>query len=53
VLRYIGEAEANGSKILLDGRSWANERAGFWVGPTIILHDSATDAAMQDGKESF
>jgi malonate-semialdehyde dehydrogenase (acetylating)/methylmalonate-semialdehyde dehydrogenase len=49
VLKYIDEAEANGAQILLDGRSWASSHPdGFWVGPTIILHNSATDPAMQD-----
>jgi acyl-CoA reductase-like NAD-dependent aldehyde dehydrogenase len=49
VIRYITEAEAAGSKILLDGRSWATSRSeGFWVGPTVILHSSSDDQAMQD-----
>jgi malonate-semialdehyde dehydrogenase (acetylating)/methylmalonate-semialdehyde dehydrogenase len=49
VLDYINEAEANGAKILLDGRSWATERAaGYWVGPTIILHSNVNDRAMKE-----
>lgn len=49
VLKYIDEAEAHGAQILLDGRSWATtHKDGFWVGPTIILHTSSDDAAMQD-----
>mmetsp|Transcript_20370 Transcript_20370/g.34104 ORF Transcript_20370/g.34104 Transcript_20370/m.34104 type:complete len:510 (-) Transcript_20370:3188-4717(-) len=49
VLDYINEAEAAGSEILLDGRSWATERTqGFWVGPTILLHSSAEDRAMKE-----
>jgi len=49
VLKYINEAEASGVKVLLDGRSWAKTRTeGFWVGPTVLLHNSASDPAMQD-----
>ena len=49
VIEYINEAEAAGCKILLDGRSWATERtAGYWVGPTIILHSNASDRAMKE-----
>ncbi|MED5464311.1 MAG: CoA-acylating methylmalonate-semialdehyde dehydrogenase [Myxococcota bacterium] len=35
---YINDAEAQGAKILVDGRSpnVANAEEGFWVGPTII-----------------
>jgi len=35
---YIGEAEANGAKILLDGRNTTvpGKEGGFYVGPTII-----------------
>ncbi len=35
---YIGEAEANGAKILLDGRNTtvSGKEGGFYVGPTII-----------------
>lgn len=47
-MKYIDDA-ANGSKILLDGRGWATANPqGNWVGPTIILHNSAEDAAMKD-----
>jgi malonate-semialdehyde dehydrogenase (acetylating) / methylmalonate-semialdehyde dehydrogenase len=51
IVRYINDAEnsTTGAKILLDGRSWGKTRPdGFWVGPTVILHKSAQDAAMQD-----
>lgn len=48
VLQYISEAEANGAKILLDGRSWASKEKGFWVGPTVILHNSKSDRALHD-----
>lgn len=48
VLSYINNAEKDGAKILLDGRSWASKENGYWVGPTIILHSSRTDAAICD-----
>lgn len=48
VLKYIDEAEASGVQVLVDGRSWASEVKGYWVGPTILLHANPTDAAMQD-----
>jgi malonate-semialdehyde dehydrogenase (acetylating)/methylmalonate-semialdehyde dehydrogenase len=49
VLSYINNAEASGARILLDGRSWATSHdKGFWIGPTVILHSSTQDAAMQD-----
>jgi malonate-semialdehyde dehydrogenase (acetylating)/methylmalonate-semialdehyde dehydrogenase len=36
--RYIGEAEAAGATVLLDGRNATvpGREAGFWVGPTIL-----------------
>jgi len=46
ILRYIKEAvERDGAEVLVDGRSWA-EKPGFWVGPTILKHKSAKDAAV-------
>jgi malonate-semialdehyde dehydrogenase (acetylating)/methylmalonate-semialdehyde dehydrogenase len=50
ILKYINEAEkVNGAKVLLDGRSWAAQRtAGFWVGPTILLHQNKRDPAVLD-----
>ncbi len=38
--RYIGEAEAAGATVLLDGRgaSVRGREGGFWVGPTILDH---------------
>lgn len=48
VLKYINEAEASGVKILCDGRKWAEDKSGFWVGPTIMLHTNPNDAALQD-----
>lgn len=48
ILKYINEAEEGGAKILLDGRSWAERSPGNWIGPTVILHNSADEPAMQD-----
>ena len=45
---YIAQAAAGGAKILLDGRGWGGDEAGWWVGPTIILHTCKDDAAMCD-----
>jgi malonate-semialdehyde dehydrogenase (acetylating)/methylmalonate-semialdehyde dehydrogenase len=38
--RYIGEAEAAGATLLLDGRNATvpGREGGFWVGPTILDH---------------
>ncbi|CAD7963782.1 unnamed protein product [Amoebophrya sp. A120] len=48
ILRYINEAESrDGAKVLVDGRSW-QEKQGFWVGPTVLLHSSAEDAAVKE-----
>jgi methylmalonic acid semialdehyde dehydrogenase len=52
--RYVSESvEKYGSKLLVDGREWTrNQTRGFWVGPTIILHDmqraSGNDPALTD-----
>lgn len=47
-LRYINEAEArDGAEVMVDGRSWSSMK-GFWVGPTILMHKSAKDAAVVD-----
>ncbi|KAJ0398083.1 hypothetical protein P43SY_001173 [Pythium insidiosum] len=49
VLKYIDEAEQqHGAQVLVDGRAWAAEPRGHWVGPTILLHARASDPAMQD-----
>ncbi|RLN98116.1 hypothetical protein BBJ28_00017263, partial [Nothophytophthora sp. Chile5] len=48
VQKYINEAEASGVKVLVDGRSWAEEAKGAWVGPTVLLHTNADDPAMKD-----
>ncbi|KAI9207673.1 Aldehyde/histidinol dehydrogenase [Polychytrium aggregatum] len=46
---YISQAEENGEKILLDGRKWMNKGgSGFWIGPTIILHNNRSDPALHD-----
>ena len=48
ILRYINEAESrDGAQVLVDGRSQCT-RKGFWIGPTILLHKSPTDAAVVD-----
>ncbi|MBA3443791.1 MAG: CoA-acylating methylmalonate-semialdehyde dehydrogenase [Gemmatimonadales bacterium] len=38
--RYIGEAEAAGATVLLDGRNTKvpGREGGFWIGPTILDH---------------
>lgn len=50
ILKYINEAETvNDAKVLLDGRPWATSMtAGFWVGPTILLHQNKRDPALLD-----
>ena len=45
--RYIGDAEAEGAALLLDGRSWQSDQ-GYWIGPTIVKHTSATDTIMSE-----
>jgi len=48
ILKYINEAESrDGAEILVDGRSWKDQK-GYWVGPTIMLHKSAQDAAVRE-----
>jgi malonate-semialdehyde dehydrogenase (acetylating) / methylmalonate-semialdehyde dehydrogenase len=48
VLQYIKESEEGGAQILLDGRGWASTAKGFWVGPTIILHNNKADRALHE-----
>ncbi|KAG5178600.1 Aldehyde/histidinol dehydrogenase [Tribonema minus] len=48
ILRYINEAEASGVRVLLDGRPWSQRSPGTWVGPTVLAHASAADAAVCD-----
>jgi malonate-semialdehyde dehydrogenase (acetylating) / methylmalonate-semialdehyde dehydrogenase len=33
------------AQLLLDGRTW-QRKPGYWVGPTVLLHQNATDATM-------
>ena len=47
--KYIEEAVArDGAKLLLDGRSWTGKQPGYWIGPTILMHKSAKDAAFRE-----
>jgi malonate-semialdehyde dehydrogenase (acetylating)/methylmalonate-semialdehyde dehydrogenase len=47
--KYIDEAEKAGAKILLDGRPWTTKNtAGFWIGPTVILHSNKNDKALHE-----
>ncbi|ETV92026.1 methylmalonate-semialdehyde dehydrogenase (acylating) [Aphanomyces invadans] len=48
ILKYIDEAEAGGASVLVDGRPWAKESKGYWVGPTVLLHTNPSDAALHD-----
>jgi len=50
---YIDNAvEKQGATVLLDGRDagWSDGTppTGHWIGPTILLHKSASDSAMQE-----
>jgi len=47
IISYIDQAEKDGAKILLDGRSWKKSE-GNWVGPTIIMHSSPDDKTMKE-----
>ena len=38
ITRMIGEAEAAGAKVLLDGRGKKANDGGWWIGPTILDH---------------
>ncbi len=49
ILQFIHDAEAGGAKLLLDGRGWATaQKAGTWVGPTVIFHTNHTDVALKE-----
>ncbi|XP_049848101.1 malonate-semialdehyde dehydrogenase 1-like [Schistocerca gregaria] len=55
IISYIDQAEQNGSQILLDGREWYKAsitseygEGGYWVGPTVILHASSDEPAIQE-----
>ncbi|RHZ00680.1 hypothetical protein DYB37_010932 [Aphanomyces astaci] len=39
-------AEAGGATVLVDGRGWAHESKGYWVGPTVLVHTNPSDAAL-------
>ena len=47
ILNYIADSEANGAKVLLDGRHW-NNNGENWIGPTILLHNHKDDKALQE-----
>jgi acyl-CoA reductase-like NAD-dependent aldehyde dehydrogenase len=36
ILRHINAAEKDGAEVLVDGRKWAEEASGNWVGPTVL-----------------
>lgn len=51
VQRYIAECESHGGRILLDGRAWTTDprlQRGHFVGPTVLLHKSSREPAMQE-----
>eukprot|EP00956_Cyclotella_meneghiniana_P040382 scaffold194081_cov81-Cyclotella_meneghiniana.AAC.5 len=51
IMGYIEESEKDGAKIILDGRSWVEKtkgRGGNYIGPTVILHSSKSDKAMNE-----
>ena len=48
ILNYINFSEKTNSKILVDGRKWMNNKPGYWIGPTIILHNNKGDPALND-----
>ena len=48
--RYISEAEAEGARVLLDGRGATvpGREGGFWVGPTILDHVQPSSRLAQE-----
>ncbi|KAI8928610.1 Aldehyde/histidinol dehydrogenase [Entophlyctis helioformis] len=54
ILKYINESVSAGATLLLDGRSWlagaspAAPSNGTYIGPTILHHHTASDAALHD-----
>lgn len=51
ILGYIEQSKKEGADILLDGRSWISQMAdtkGYWIGPTVIRHESKSDKAMNE-----
>ena len=43
IVNYINFSEKTGSEILVDGRKWMKDKPGYWIGPTIILHNNNTN----------
>jgi malonate-semialdehyde dehydrogenase (acetylating)/methylmalonate-semialdehyde dehydrogenase len=50
IVRYIGEAEAAGAKVLVDGRNAIvpGREGGYWIGPTIIDYVTPDMRVAQD-----
>ena len=59
IRKFVDDAVKGGAKLLLDGRTWQDPNstvyksnsilhAGFWMGPTILLHTSVNDPAMKE-----
>jgi methylmalonic acid semialdehyde dehydrogenase len=55
IIQYIQTAENDGATILLDGRTWNRHHyqqhgggGGNWIGPTILLHHSKSDATLTE-----
>jgi acyl-CoA reductase-like NAD-dependent aldehyde dehydrogenase len=49
ITSYIETSEQCGARILVDGRSWTKRLTkGFWIGPTVILHNNKEDKALHD-----
>lgn len=47
ISNFIANAESGGARVLLDGRSWEDEKSsGFWTGPTVLLHTNQKDEAL-------
>ena len=48
ILGYINGAVERGAKCLVDGRSWAKDTPGHWVGPTVLFFDSVDDPCLRE-----
>lgn len=46
--RYVNQAEKNGAKILVDGRTWVDGRPGFWFGPTVMIIEDPNDPCLHE-----
>ena len=47
--RITNYINTTNGKLLLDGRNWTNDhKDGYWVGPTVILHDNINDKELHD-----